>query len=202
MKKREIIIILAIIGTLGVIATSLPIIEVSVNEYYLEIHETWFGNEVHVNYPVTVEKEWNSSVISYDLVDDRFYIYWIVPIAQNRDIDYHVETIDDSTLMVFSEDEFSNFQKGKASNKLYERDEASRGTLSFVSNSSKVYVFVCVIGSEIETKNEFSIKVSWLFSTLEEEITSYRTEIEYLVKIRLRSVPKKVTISQRLFGNY
>ena len=74
--------------------------------------------------------------------------------------------------------------------------------MSFVCNSSGEYVFVCIFGSELESNDEFSVNVGWLISTHEEEITSYRTEIEYIVEISIRSVPKKVTIAQKLFGNY
>ena len=202
MKNREIILILAIIGTLGIIAVTLPLIEVYVDEVYLEIKEIEFENEVHDKYPVTVEKDWNCTAISYELLDDGYYIYWIVPIAQNRDVDFHIYTKDNSGRIVFSEDEFVKYQKGEAFEKIVEKDEATKGTLSFVCNSSAEYVFVCIFSSELESKDELSIKASWLFSTLEEEITNYRTEIEYLVEIRIRSVPKKVTIAQKLFGNY
>ncbi len=202
MKNHKILLISAIIGMAVIISSLLPLIEVPVDEYYLEIHEVWFEKEVHVNYPVTGENDWNCSAISYDLLDGRFYIYWVVPVAQNRDIDFHIESNENPERMVFSEDEFVKFQQGKPSEKIIEKDRATRGTLSFVCNSSAEYVFVCIFSSELESKDELSIKASWLFSTLEEEITNYRTEIEYLVEIRIRSVPKKVTIAQKLFGNY
>jgi len=202
MKKNEIIIIFAIIGTFVVIATSLPLIEVSVAANYLEIQELSFENEVHINYPVTVEMEWNSSAISYDLLDDRFYIYWIVPIEQYRDIDFHIETTNNPERLVLLEDEFIKFQQGKPSEKIIEKDRDSRGTLSFISNTSGKYVFVCILGSDFEKGDEFSVNVSWLFSTLEKEITGYRTEIEYMIKIETRTISKKVSISQKLFGIY
>jgi len=202
MKKNEIIIIFAIIGTFVVIATSLPLIEVSVAANYLEIQELSFEKQVHINYPVTVEMEWNSSAISYDLLDDRFYIYWTVPIAQYRDIDFHIETINNPERLVLLEDEFIKFQQGKPSEKIIEKDRDSRGTLSFISNTSGKYVFVCILDSDFEKGDEFSVNVSWLSSTLENEITGYRTEIEYMVKIETRTISKKVSISQKLFGIY
>jgi len=202
MKKNEIIIIFAIIGTFVVIATSLPLIEVSVAANYLEIQELSFEKQVHINYPVTVEMEWNSSAISYDLLDDRFYIYWTVPIAQYRDIDFHIETTNNPERLVLLEDEFIKFQQGKPSEKIIEKDRDSRGTLSFISNTSGKYVFVCILDSDFENGDEFSVNVSWLSSTLEKEITGYRTEIEYMVKIETRTISKKVSISQKLFGIY
>ncbi len=202
MKNHEKLLISAIIGIAVIISSLLPLIEVPVDEYYLEIHEVWFENEVHVNYPVTVENDWNCSAISYDLLDGRFFIYWVVPVAQTRDVDFHIESNENPESMVFSEDEFVKFQQGKPSEKIIEKDRATRGTLSFVCNSSGEYVFVCIFGSELESNDEFSVNLGWLISTHEEEITSYRTEIEYIVEISIRSVPKKVTIAQKLFGNY
>ena len=202
MKNREIILILAIIGTLGIIAVTLPLIEVYVDEVYLEIKEIEFENEVHDEYPVTVEKDWNITAISYELSDDGYYFYWIVPIAQNRDVDFHIYTKDNSGRIVFSEDEFVKYQKGEACEKIIEKDEATKGTLSFVCNSSMEYVFVCVLNLDLEFIDEYSLRASWLFSTREEEITSYRTEIEYIVENKSRSIPKRVSIAQKLFGNY
>jgi len=202
MKRNETLLISAIIGIAVIISLLLPLIEVPVDEYYLEIHESWFEKEVHVNYPVTVEKEWNYSDVFYGFTDNRPYIYWVVPIAQNRDIDYHVDTIDGSERMVFSQEEFSKFKQGKSSDRLIERYSDTTETLSFVSNTSNVYVFVCVLGSDFENGDEFNLNVSWLFSALEEEITSYRTEIEYQIRINQRTVSKKVSIAQILFRNY
>ncbi|MBD3173335.1 hypothetical protein GF326_12795 [Candidatus Bathyarchaeota archaeon] len=182
MKKHEKLLISAFFGIAVIIVSSLPLIEVSVDDYYLEIREVWFESEIHVNYPVTVENDWNCSAISYDLIDDRFYIYWVVPVAQDRDVDFHIKSNENPERMVFSEDEFVKFQQGKSSDKIIEKDRATGGTLSFVSSSSGEYVFVCIFDSELKSSDEFSLNVSWLFSTLEKVITSYRTEIEYLVK--------------------
>ncbi|TFH46769.1 MAG: hypothetical protein E4G94_01680 [ANME-2 cluster archaeon] len=202
MKNSEIIIILTIIGTVGIIALTLPLIEVYVNEYYLEIKEIELENEVHVNYPVTIENDWNCTAIFYELSGDVYYIYWIVPIAENRDVDFHIYSNDNSERMILSDDEFVKFQKGEACETIVDKDETTIGTLSFICNSSGEYVFVCIPNSDLESMDKYLIKASWLFSTREEEITSYRTEIEYKVEIKVRSIPKKVSITQNLFGDY
>ena len=137
-KSSKLVFILLIVG-MGVfmfISISYPIIEVNITEINVDSKEQWaeFGRDVR--YPVTVEKDWNHSIVSYEVIDDEYYIYWVVPIQEDREVDFHVNIPFASERYVFNETKFILFQWGIGIPSIVTKDKSDLGTLSFVCNSS------------------------------------------------------------------
>ena len=139
ISKTVFILLIIGFGVFNFISISYPTIEVNITEINVDLTEQWFDVERDVRYPVTVENKWNHSEVYNDVISDECYIYWVIPVHEDREVDFLFIAPFENERYVFNETEFTVFRWGLGIDGIVEKYEYNEGASSFVCNSSGEY---------------------------------------------------------------
>ena len=168
----------AILGVVGLFVVGVPITEV----------------QVEVAYTTTEPQERTLAMItSATGLEAGYFKYWSPDVDAETNLEFLVDTSDTVDVLILTLSQFNNFKDGKSYDYERKSSETKSATLSYYTSMSGTYYFVI---QNIHTgffgfgEKDIVINGVILSATSDIEVTKYRT------------VTKKVTIMQKITGDY
>lgn len=178
MNSKSMIVFVAILGVVGLFVIGVPITEVQVEVAYQ-----------------TTEAQTRTllNVTSATGLQAGYYKYWNPDVDAETNIHFVVSASDTVDVMILTLSQFNNFKDGESYDYERKASETKSATLSYYTSMPGTYYFVT---QNIHTgflgygEKDIVINSVSLIATSDIEVTKYRT------------VTKKVTIMQKITGDY
>jgi hypothetical protein len=198
-NSRRFIFIIMVFGAIGIFVVGIPVIEVHTVEPYT-ISEPY---EVRVPYKVIEAQEDIIGSVNAWVLESGRILYWSKYLTQGTDVSLEFSATNAITAYILTPNQYNEFT-GYTQNFEKRLQAVDFGSIEYFVPSSGDYYFVVYNindGDFHESKdiviNHCSVVASW-----DEEVTHYRNETEYRIYTRYRAVKKKITIIEKVMGDY
>jgi hypothetical protein len=188
MQSRNIAIIGGLIIAIAIFAFGVPVFSVVIEEPYNETLE----NKVEVPFTDLEEIIEPLAEVEDRSIDSDRYLHFSREMLSGEAIIFAFFSSYPIDAYIFNEQQYL-FWDTIGGDTALDKVSAKAGTLSALCSSPDTYYFV------LANDNEISVRVDYeLILGHKQEVTKYRTEIEYETVTKYRSVEKKVTLIDML----